>query len=145
MDETFDYSNVPYNFGMCADGNCPNAATCLRQIALQQAPAETSFLLMLNPKAKKEKNGTCKYYCPKIKIRYAKGFMRTMNALTLRVADTFRWRMIACFGRKNYYLKRKGELLLSPAEQQSVVALAKELGVVLDEYFDEYIDAYRWE
>lgn len=52
--------------------------------------------------------------------------------------------MIALLGRKNYYLKRKGGAPLSPTEQQRIVAIAKHSGVVLDEYFDEYIESYNW-
>ena len=36
MEEPFDYSQVPFTFGMCAAENCPQASTCLRQIALRQ-------------------------------------------------------------------------------------------------------------
>ena len=52
--------------------------------------------------------------------------------------------MISYLGRKNYYLKRRGGSPLSPAEQQYIVALAKELGVVLEEYFDGYVESYNW-
>ena len=31
--ETFDYSQVPYGFGLCASADCPKASTCLRHIA----------------------------------------------------------------------------------------------------------------
>lgn len=70
--------------------------------------------------------------------------MRTVNALTVSVADSFRYRMISLFGRKNYYLKRKGALTITPAEQRKVVAVAKELGVVLADYFDGYVEEYNW-
>ena len=34
--------------------------------------------------------------------------------------------------------------MLSPAEQRQVVALARKLGVRLDEYFDGYVEEYDW-
>lgn len=43
MEEPFDYSQVPFTFGMCAAENCPQASTCLRQIALKHAPCKQSF------------------------------------------------------------------------------------------------------
>ena len=100
MKEPFDYSVVPYTFGLCAAEECPRATTCLRHIALEYAPAER--------------------------------VMRTISALTVRVADTFRYRMIEYMGRKNYYLKRRGDMNLSPVEQRRIIAVAKELGVSLD-------------
>ena len=52
--------------------------------------------------------------------------------------------MISYFGRKNYYLKRRGALKITPAEQIHVINVAKELGVVLNDYFDGYVEEYNW-
>ena len=49
MKEPFDYSIVPYTFGLCAAEECPRATTCLRHIALEYAPAERVFLSIMNP------------------------------------------------------------------------------------------------
>ena len=48
--ETFDYSKVPHNFGLCAAADCSHADTCLRRIAYSHAPANITFLPTLNPK-----------------------------------------------------------------------------------------------
>lgn len=82
----------------------------------------------MNPNRLKAQDGACDYYRSDEKVRYARGFMCTINALTVRVADTFRYRMIGYMGRKNYYLKRKGGINLSPADQQQVIAVAKGAG-----------------
>lgn len=145
MEKLLDYSQAPASFGLCAAEDCPHAATCLRQLALKQVPANRIFLPILNPNRTKSTKKTCDYYCSNEKVRYAKGFMRTINALTLQVAESFRYRMISYMGRKNYYLKRKGESVLTPAEQQRVIATAKELGIVQNEYFDSYVEEYRWD
>lgn len=50
-EETFDYSKVPHNFGLCATDTCPHADTCLRRIAYTHAPSNAIFLYVLNPKA----------------------------------------------------------------------------------------------
>ena len=47
-------------------------------------------------------------------------------------------------GIRRYYQKRKGETLLSPAEQQEVITLAKKLGLRQEEYFDAYVEEYNW-
>lgn len=145
MKEPFDYSLIPYRFGMCAAEECPHAATCLRQIALNHVSAEHAFLSILNPHRIKAMKGACDFYRSDEKVRYAKGFMRTINALNVRKADTFRYRMIEFWGRKVYYMKRKGEKMLTLSEQQRVVMVAKEMGVVQDEYFDGYVEDYNWE
>lgn len=145
MNESFDFSLVPYTFGLCVAEGCPRAATCLRRIALEHAPAKRVFLPIMNPNRLKAQDGACDYYRSDEKVRYARGFMCTINALTVRVADTFRYRMIGYMGRKNYYLKRKGGINLSPADQQQVIAVAKELGVIRKDYFDGYVEEYNWE
>ena len=77
-------------------------------------------------------------------MRYAKGFIHTAEAISVGQSGTFRYRLIGLWGIRRYYQKRKGETLLSPAEQQQVVALARKLGVRLDEYFDGYVEEYDW-
>ena len=144
MTPHFDFSEVPYSFGLCAAENCPKASTCLRRIAMQYAPVNRIFLPTMNPNRIIAGKGKCDYYCSNEKTRFALGFTRTANALTVRMASTFRYRMIRYFGRKNYYLKRRGALKITPAEQIYVINVAKELGVVLNDYFDGYIEEYNW-
>lgn len=50
-EETFNYSKVPHNFGLCATDTCPYTDTCLRRIAYTYAPSNNIFLYVLNPKA----------------------------------------------------------------------------------------------
>lgn len=145
MNEPFDFSLVPYTFGMCMAEECPRGETCLRRIALLHAPAKRDFLPILNPNQLKTMNGDCPHYCSNEKVRFARGFMCTINALTVRSADSFRYKMIGLLGRKNYYLKRKGELNITLDEQKRITYIAKQLGVVLDDYFDGYVEAYNWE
>lgn len=144
MKDSFDYSQVPFAFGHCAGAGCDKADTCLRHIAFCHAPADCAFLSTLNPRKQAEMQGKCEYYLSDEPVRYAKGFLRTVNALTVGMADTFRWRVIGHLGRKNYYHFRRGGKLLSPAEQQYIMRVAKDLGLMLDDYFDAYISGYHW-
>ena len=143
MTPHFDFSEVPYSFG-CA----PPKTARKPQPACAGLPC--SMLLSTEFPADDEPNriiagkGKCDYYCSNEKTRFALGFTRTANALTVRMASTFRYRMISYFGRKNYYLKRRGALKITPAEQIYVINVAKELGVVLNDYFDGYIEEYNW-
>lgn len=143
-EETFDYSEVPYNFGLCMSDSCPNADTCLRRIAYAHAPSKEMFLSILNPKAIERMPEKCSHYRSNKKLRYARGFISTAEALSVRASGTFRYRLIGAWGIRRYYQKRKGETLLSPAEQQQVIKLARELGLQQEEYFDGYTEEYNW-
>lgn len=144
MREKLNYAEVPYDFGLCAIDGCSQGDTCLRQIAYNYAPANYPFLKMLSPKVAKVAADKCKYYCSNEKVRYAKGFKGTLGALPVRVSGTFRNRLVGSWGIRKYYQRRKGETLLGPAEQRQLIALAKELGVHLNEYFDGYVEEYNW-
>ncbi len=144
MENTFDYSQVPTNFGLCASTDCTKASTCLRHIALKYAPEEHAFLPTLNPNKLKAMKGMCNYYRPNNKVRYAKGFTRLQNTLKAGAVDTFRWKLIAYFGRKNYYLIRKGDMLITPSDQEHIIRIANECGFQTGDYFDAYIEGYAW-
>jgi len=107
-EETFDYSKVPHNFGLCATDTCPYTDTCLRRIAYTYAPSNNIFLYVLNPKAIESTAGKCKYYCSNKKVRYAKGFIHTAEAISVGQSGTFRYRLIGLWGIRRYYQKRKG-------------------------------------
>lgn len=141
---SFDYSKVPFQFGLCAITDCPLADTCLRRVAFEHTPADVHFPPTLNPKTAKTKTKQCKYYRSNKKLRYGKGFIRTTEALTVKVSGKFRYTLIARWGFKKYYQKRKGETLLSPDEQAEVIELAKRLDLHMDDYFDAYVEEYDW-
>lgn len=140
----FDYSQVPYNYGVCASTECPKSTTCLRHIALEHAPAKPAFLPTLTPAALKAMKGDCPHYRPNKPIRYAQGFVRLIGLLQVNAHYTFRGKLILRFGRKNYYLARKGELPIHPDDQAYIIQLAKELQVETADYFDSYFDGYDW-
>ena len=137
-------SQAPYNFGVCASADCTKRFTCLRYIALRNASPQYPFLPTLSPRKLESMKGKCEYYRPNTPVRYARGFTRVAELLTVRVAGTFRLRLISYFGRKNYYLARKGEYLIDPTAQQYIVSQAEALGLRLDDYFDEYVERYDW-
>ena len=93
---------APHNFGVCASACCTKRFTCLRYIALQNASLQYPFLPTLTPQKLESMKGKCEYYRPNTPVRYARGFTRVAELLTVRVAGTFRLRLISYFGRKNY-------------------------------------------
>ena len=144
MSDTFDYAQVPHGFIHCLQAECPKAATCLRQMAYAHLPEQEKFLHVINPKQQLPRKGACPYYLDAQPVRYARGFMRTINALPVGKLETFRIRLISRFSQKIYYLTRKGERALSPEEQETVISIARQLGLQLDDYFDKYEYRLHW-
>lgn len=144
MKETFDYNKVPYRFCMCIASNCTKAKTCLRNIALEHVPLSERDINILNLKLIIGNYDSCQYYLDNQKIRYAKGFVRLTRSIKVGQASKFRSLLIEYFGRRKYYQLRSGEKLLSPQDQQHITKRALELGVILNDYFDSYVDEYNW-
>ena len=102
---------APHNFGVCASACCTKRFTCLRYIALQNASLQYPFLPTLTPRKLESMKGKCEYYRPNTPVRYARGFTRVSELLTVRVAGTFRLRLISSSGVRTITLPVKESTL----------------------------------
>ena len=50
MKEKLDFSEVPYQYSMCLNRQCPKADTCLRQLAEQSVPEKVEHWTIISPK-----------------------------------------------------------------------------------------------
>lgn len=144
MQEKLDFSKVPYQYAMCLNRQCPNANTCLRQLTEQSVPESTLYWTIISPKLLNTLKGDCPYYRPHTKVRYAKGFIGILEALPYKQMQTAISHLMYHFDRRTYYRVRKGERLLSPAEQRKILNILKSCGVTLPQEFDAYIEDYDW-
>lgn len=44
------FSEVPQDYPLCINYQCPRASTCLRQLVAQEAADSIKFLMIINPK-----------------------------------------------------------------------------------------------
>ena len=144
MNEVIDLNEMPAMFGMCSQTECPHATTCLRQMVYSHANAKSMFLNVLNPRWLDAQKGKYKCYLKSQKERRAFGFIRTINAIPSGQVSGFRSSLMSRKGRKRYYQTRKGEIMLTHAEEQLIVKLANKYGVTLDEYFDQHKYVLVW-
>lgn len=144
MNKRIDFSTMPKVFGMCNIADCPQAETCLRHLAYKAADADRPFIETLNPKWLAKQKGKCRFYLINETVKRPRGFIRTLKALPTGKADSFRLSAMSQMGYRRYYQTRKGEILLTKAEEQLIISLAKHCGVVLDNYFDNYEEVLLW-
>lgn len=144
MKEKLDFSEVPYQYPMCLNRQCPKANTCLRQLAEQSMPEKVEYWSIVSPKRLNSIKEDCPYYRSCIKARYAKGFIGILESLPHKQMGSVITQLMSFFSRRTYYRVRKGERLLSPDEQQQVLNILKHCGVSQPPKFDEYIEAYDW-
>jgi len=140
---TFQLSDVPGNFTLCLNADCPLAAQCLHQIVRKMIPTDKQVLHVYNPEAVRG-GEDCKYFRALKLDRYAKGFTRFQEEMKPRQYVMFSGLLMAYFGRNPYYERRRGERLLSPAEQQVVLQALHKAGIEEDLEFDGYEYRINW-
>lgn len=144
MKEEHDFSQVPCNYTLCLNQQCPKASTCLRQLIEQETTDSTKYLVIINPKHLSTLTGECPYYRCSTKVHFAKGFIKLLDSLSNNQVRNIVPLLIGQFSRRTYYRIRKGERLLSPAEQQKILNILKRCGVTGKQEFDAYVEEYEW-
>ena len=129
---------------MCLNRQCPQANTCLRQLTEQSVPENIEHWVIISPKLLASIKGDCPHYRSNTKVRYAKGFIGILDCIPHKQMQTVVAHLMSYLSRRTYYRTRKGERLLSPAEQQHILNILKNCGVTYPEKFDAYIEDYDW-
>lgn len=144
MEEKIDFSQIPYSYTLCLHKECPKANTCLRQLAERILPEDCEAWKFLSPRHLATFKSACPYYRSNVKVRYAKGFLQLLGNLPYNQMRTVVYNLKCHFGERIFYRLRKGERVLSPAEQQSILNILKNSGVSMPQEFDTYIEDYDW-
>ena len=135
---------VPNNYTLCIKGDCPKTANCLRHAAVAMMPAEVQRWSIVSPAYLARVEGECPMFRSAEKVRYARGFIRMMSAMTMQQAHMVKESLIATFGMAMYYRMRKGTRLITPTEQETIYNLLEQHGVTNRPAFDAYTEDYLW-
>ncbi|WP_288837980.1 DUF6078 family protein [uncultured Bacteroides sp.] len=144
MKENINYTQIPFDYALCLDHECPKAANCLRQLSAQSMPADKDYWNIVSPKRLAALKGDCPFFRTCEKVRYAKGFMNLLDNLPYNKRRTVISCLIAHFGQRTYYRIRKGERLLSPDEQRTVLNIIGQPEANIESAFDAYVEGYAW-
>ena len=135
---------VPTSYTLCIRRECPKAETCLRHVATLMIPADVMKWSILSPAYLAQMEGECPHYRSAEKVKYARGFVRMMSAMTVQQAHAFKGDIIAAFGINMYYRMRRGERLITPTEQEAIYQMLEKQGVTTRPEFDAYVEDYLW-
>lgn len=144
MNQTPRISNtIPANYPLCLHADCPMADTCLHQLAFRRQNELGTYVRLINPIHCTKQQG-CTHYAPSRPVLFAKGFKGFRKRMYPDQYDTFMTLLICHFGRNQYFKRRRGDVLLTPDEQDIVRAALERAGVrqVMD--FDQYVEALQW-
>ena len=135
---------VPTNYTLCIKGDCPRAAMCLHYKATQMIPADVMKWSILSPAYLAQTEGECPHYRTAEKVKYARGFVRMMSALTMNQAHVVKDNIVATFGMNMYYRMRRGDRLITPTEQEAIYQMLEQQGVTTRPEFDAYVEDSLW-
>ena len=137
------YKDIPSGYPLCLHGDCPMAASCLRQLAYRRHEELGTFLNLINP-SQCSQRADCPYYVSNQPVRFAKGFVNIQKLMYPEQYAKFMTLLICHFGRNQYFKRRRGEIVLPPEEQEVIQMALEKVGVTQPMEFDEYITAINW-
>lgn len=144
MKSSINYSLVPTYYALCQNEKCTKTDSCLRYLAHQSMPHTVAFYHVVNSKHIQKQHSECSYYRCNTPQQYAKGFIALLNRMPYKEMTLFQEKMMKHFSKTTYYRMRKGEKLISPAEQQYISKLIRNVSKSMDCSFDEYVVNYAW-
>lgn len=138
------YKNIPTTYPLCLHDDCPKADTCLRQLAFRQHAGQGLYLRLLNPtRCPKQEN--CLHYADNKPVIFAKGFTNFQKKMFPDQYAKFMNILICHFGRNPYFMRRRGDTLLPPKEQEIIKRALKKSGITQPMEFDQYVEGINWE
>ena len=130
---------------VCFAEQCPLKEQCLRYLVGQQMPDTRSSYHCVNLRYQDVGTEQCSLFRNSKKVKFAKGMMHIFNVdMPRRVEQFVRQRLIEKHCRTYYYEYRNGTRLISPAVQEEVRSLFREVGWNEEVHFDEYLEDYEW-
>lgn len=130
----------PYNFIICFNKDCSLADKCLRQLSAQESLDSNNILHIVNHTKFNETN--CEHYLENKKVSVAYGMKTSFEDIKAKDITIIRKELIAHFGNNYYYKKRRGELPITPTEQEFIASLFNSYGYEIK--FDEIREEVLW-
>ena len=137
----FTYDLVPASWPVCFVANCPLAESCLSHLAGLHLPDDLTIGPAIYPTALRD--GKCGHYKKIRKIQAAWGFDTLFTDVKQRDAAPLRSAIKNYLGGNGtYYRYHNDERLLTPEQQEHILALFRQCGYSENLHFDGYREVY---
>lgn len=132
---------IPYTFSRCFQSDCPQADTCAHFLASKFIIKGQVSGPAIYPTSRL--NGTCVCYKQTGIIHAAYGFKALFAEIKKKDEKPIRDRIKKYLGGNTaYYRYHHGKRLLSPDQQEWILALFRQHGYTEELHFDVYRDIY---
>ena len=136
-------NTIPSGYPVCLYADCPKAENCLHQLAFRRQEEMGTGLRLLNP-SKYTAGEDCPHYADSQPVRFARGFTGFQKKMYPGQYEKFMTTLILHFGRNQYFKRRRGDVQLSPEEQEVIKRVLQKVGADSSMDFDEYIEGINW-
>ena len=133
----FNYADAPKSWYNCFNSACPKAGECMHFMTGKNVPADVTLGNAIYPNACK--NGECRFFKQIRMIRGAYGFNSMLNDLKRKDEELLRGMITDYLGSNTTYYKfNRGEKLLTPEQQEWILALFRKYGYTGEKEFEGY-------
>lgn len=133
----FNYADAPKSWYNCFNAACPKAGECMHFMTGKNVPADVTLGNAIYPNACK--NGECRFFKQIRMMRGAYGFNTMLNDLKRKDEELLRGMITDYLGSNTTYYKfNRGEKLLTPEQQEWILALFRKYDYTGDKEFEGY-------
>ena len=126
-------------YAACPLASCKKSSTCIRYAAYLKAQAEKESYSILNTSKFTTTEAGCENYLTPVKQRMARGFKAIYETLPKRNCHYF-WTHTSFMNETSWYRAKRGDLLLTPEEQEALLAAFRVNGADMSIGFDGYVE-----
>jgi len=133
----FNYADAPKSWYNCFNSACPKAGECMHFMTGKNVPDDVTLGNAIYPNACK--NGECRFFKQIRMMRGAYGFNTMLNDLKRKDEELLRGMITDYLGSNTTYYKfNRGEKLLTPEQQEWILALFRKYGYTGEKEFEGY-------
>ena len=77
-------------------------------------------------------------------MKYARGFINLQKHIFPQQYEQFMPTLVLHFGRNQYFKRRRGDILISPEEQEEIRHMLEKVGADSKMEFDNYEEHINW-
>ena len=133
-----------HHYLVCFIESCPLREQCLRWLVGQYADPTPRAQNGVNPRNPKMGGEQCEMFRRNQRVVMKCGFTNLYHEMPGYMEHNIRCQLIATFGRKKYFEMRRGDRLVTPAQQETIATICRLNGWQGPLIYDDEQEDWLW-
>jgi len=129
---------------VCFIDGCLLHETCMRWVVGCYANQDQVSHVSVNPRNPRMGGEDCPMFREKVRVKVKRGLTRFYHEMPGYMEQAIRRQLIAHFGRKHYFLMRRGDKFIYPADQQAIERICRQQGWTGPLVYDGEDEDWQW-